>query len=72
VPFYSTVSVQAPDRDNEIERVKEVGPGRVSVEAVTPLPNGFLAISLTHINKRGQRFGYTTIVTKPESESFTL
>jgi len=72
VAFYSTVSVQAKDREDEIKRVKKIGPGRVTVEAITPLPNGFLAVSLAHLNKAGKRFGYTTIVTKPESESVTV
>ena len=70
--FYSIVNVLARDREDEIRRIKEAGPGRVSVEATTPLPNGFLAVSLAHVNRRGQRFGYTTIVTRPESESFSL
>ena len=73
MPFYSTVTVTAPRRDVEIKRVKEMGPGRVYVEYTTPLPNGFLAVGLVHVNKRGQRVGYTTIVTQPESEgSFTI
>jgi hypothetical protein len=71
VAFYSTVSVKAKDREDEIKRVKQVGPGRVTVEATTTLPNGFLAVSLVHCI-RGQRAGFTTIVTKPESESFML
>jgi hypothetical protein len=68
VAFYSIVTVKAPDREDEIKRIREVGPGRVSVEAVTPLPNGFLAVSLAHRSSAGKRFGYTTIVTKPEDD----
>ena len=29
VPFYTTLSVKAPDRDDEIKRLKEAGPGRI-------------------------------------------
>jgi hypothetical protein len=69
--FYSVVTVRACDREDEIKRVRETGPGKVAVEAMTTLPNGFLAVSLIH-RIRGQRMGFTTIVTMPESESFTL
>jgi hypothetical protein len=69
--FYSTVSVLAKDRDDEIKRLKRAGPGSVAVEGMITLPNGFLAVSLVHLI-RGQRAGFTTIVTKPESESFSV
>jgi hypothetical protein len=68
VAFYSTTIVKAKDREDEIKRVKQVGPGRVTVEATTPLPNGFLAVSLAHRTAAGKRFGFTTVVTRPEDE----
>ena len=66
--FYSIVTVAAPKRDEELKRLKEAGPGKVSVTAITPLPNGFLAVSLVHVTKRGERMGYTLLATHPQSE----
>jgi hypothetical protein len=60
------VTAKAIDREDTIKKVKEMGPGRVSVGAITPLPHGFLAVSLTHVTKNGQRMGYTTILTRPD------
>ena len=72
MPFFSIVSVPASQREDEIKRLKEAGPGKVSVEGMTLLPNGFLAVSLSHANRRGELFGYTTIVISPKSEGFSL
>jgi hypothetical protein len=66
--FYSTLTIAAPKRDEEIKRLKEAGPGRVSVTTITPLPNGFLAMRLVHVNKRGERMGYTTLVAYPAGD----
>jgi hypothetical protein len=66
MPFYSTVTARATERDEMIDKVKEMGPGRVFVGAITPLPNGFLAVTLVHTGRGGQRTGYTTILTRPE------
>jgi hypothetical protein len=66
MPFYSTVTAKATEREEAIDKLKKLGPGRVAVVATTPLPNGFLAVSLVHTGRSGQRTGYTTILTRPE------
>ncbi|MGY2935983.1 hypothetical protein ACVWZ6_005585 [Bradyrhizobium sp. GM6.1] len=68
MPFFSTVSVKATDREDTIRRVRDMGPGTAAVSVTTPLPHGFLAVTLTHVNRAGQRMGYTTIVTRPDNE----
>jgi hypothetical protein len=74
VAFYSIVTTKARDREDEIKRIREVGPGKVMLEATTQLPNGFLAVSLAHRSATtGKRFGFTTVVTRPEDEGgFTI
>jgi hypothetical protein len=66
MPFYYSVTAKATEREDAIDKVKVLGPGRVHVAAITPLPNGFLAVSLVHLNRTDKRLGYTTILTKPE------
>ncbi|WP_314948888.1 hypothetical protein [Bradyrhizobium cosmicum] len=68
MPFFTTLSVKATDRDDTIRRVRDMGPGTVVVSVTTSLPHGFLAVTLTHVNRAGQRMGYTTILTRPDDE----
>ncbi|MCK1491303.1 hypothetical protein IVB14_12970 [Bradyrhizobium sp. 180] len=68
MPFFTTVSVKATDREDAIRRVRDMGPGTVAVSVTSPLPHGFLAVTLTHLSRAGQRMGYTTIVTRPDDE----
>lgn len=68
MPFYSTVSTTNKDREEEVKRLKRVGPGEVFTDSWTTLPNGFFAASLSHRDWQGRIIGYTTLICRPVND----